>query len=288
VKPAPFKYASPESIQEATAVLDQYGDEAKILAGGQSLIPLMNMRLARPEVLVDINRIPDLDGIERNGGLTIGATARHAAVMKSPEVTGYAPILAEAMRHVGHVGIRTRGTFGGATAHADPASEIPAIVLALDGEVVVTGPSGERTIRADEFFVSTFTTELGDNELVTAVRLPYQTDQAAWSFHEISRRHGDFALVGVAAVAELDGSGKVAKARIALSGVADTPVRATDAEDALVGQSLADGAEEAGRLAEQQLDPSSDFHASSTYRKQVARALVTRALTEMATKGNNR
>src|SRR3954449_1935395 len=139
------------------------------------------------------------------------------------------------MRHVGHVGIRTRGTFGGATAHADPASEIPAVLMALDAQITAHGPQGERTIAAEEFFVSTFTTELEDEEIVTAVHLPYPLDHSVWSFHEVSRRHGDFALVGVGAVAELDDSGLVTRARIALSGVADTPVRATQAEESLVG-----------------------------------------------------
>jgi carbon-monoxide dehydrogenase medium subunit len=288
VKPAPFKYSRPESLGDAIAVLEQHGDEAKILAGGQSLIPLMNMRLARPGVLVDINGIPGLEEISRNGGLSIGTNVRHAAVLRSPDVHAFAPILVEAMGHVGHVGIRSRGTLGGATAHADPASEIPAVLLALDAQITARGNGGERTIAADEFFVSTFETELEDDEIVTSIRLPYPTDAAAWSFHEVARRHGDFALVGVAAVAELDGSGNVSKARIALSGVAETPVRATQAEDALVGQSLADGADEAGRLAEQQLDPPADFHASSVYRSEVARALVTRALRDMATNGGKR
>ena len=288
MKPAPFKYASPESLEEATSLLQQHGDDAKVLAGGQSLIPLMNMRLARPGVLVDINHVAGLDGVSRNGGLTIGTNTRHVTVLRSPEVRAYAPIVSEAMRHVGHVGIRTRGTFGGATAHADPAAEIPAVLLALDAQVTVQGPQGTRTIAADDFFVSTFTTELEDDEIVTAVQLPSPLDHAAWSFHEVSRRHGDFALVGVAAVAELDGSGNVSRARIALSGVADTPVRVTEAEDSLVGRAPADGADEAGRLAEQQLDPPSDFHATSTYRREVAGALVTRALQDMDTKGGSR
>jgi CO/xanthine dehydrogenase FAD-binding subunit len=288
VKPAPFKYARPETLEEATSVLAEHGDEAKVLAGGQSLIPLMNMRLARPGVLVDINHIPGLEGISRNGGLTIATNTRHASVLRSEEVRAYAPIVCEAMRHVGHVGIRTRGTFGGATAHADPASEIPTVLQALDAQITVQGPQGERTIGADAFFVSTFTTELEDDELVSGVELPYPLDHAAWSFHEVSRRHGDFALVGVAAVAELDGAGNVSRARIAISGVADTPVRATDAEDSLVGRPPAEGAEDAGRLAEQQLDPPADFHASSAYRSEVARALVTRALQDMATKGTPR
>jgi carbon-monoxide dehydrogenase medium subunit len=288
VKPAPFKYSRPESLDEATSVLTEHGDEAKVLAGGQSLIPLMNMRLARPGVLVDINHVAGLEEISNSDGLTIGTNVRHVAVLRSPEVRAYAPIVSEAMQHVGHPGIRTRGTFGGAAAHADPASEIPAILLALDAEITARGPGAERTISAEEFFVSTFTTDLADDEIVTSIRLPYPTNAAAWSFHEVARRHGDFALVGVAAVAELDDAGNVRKARIALSGVSDKPVRAHAAEEALVGRDLGDAAEEAGRVAEQELDPPSDFHATSTYRREVARALVTRALKEMATNGGTR
>ena len=282
MKPAPFKYTRAESAEHASALLAEYGDEAKILAGGQSLIPLLNMRLARPEVLVDINRIDALKGIARNGGLTIGSTASPAAAIRSVEVQQYAPIVSEALRHVGHVGIRSRGTVGGSVAHADPASEMPAVLLALDAELVATGPNGERTIPAEEFFVSTFTTALEDDEVLTRITLPYPIDASPWAFEEVARRHGDFALVGVAAVAELDESGTCKRARIALSGVSDTPVRAREAEDALVGRRLADAAEEAGRLVEEHLDPPGDFHASKQYRSEVSRALVTRAITKMA------
>lgn len=282
MKPAPFKYARAESAEEASSLLAEYGDEAKILAGGQSLIPLLSMRLARPEVLVDINRIDALKSITRNGGLSIGATASQANVLKSADVQGYAPILVEALTHVGHVGIRSRGTVGGSTAHADPASEIPAVLLAMDAEIVATGPNGERTIPAEEFFVSTFTTALEDDEVLTRINLPYPVDAARWSFDEVARRHGDFALVGVAAIAEVDGSGVVSKARIALSGVSDTPVRAKQAEEALVGSKLADVAQDAGRLTQENIDPPADFHASAQYRSEVASALVARAIQKMA------
>jgi carbon-monoxide dehydrogenase medium subunit len=288
VKPGPFKYAKAQSLEEVTALLDEHGDEAKILAGGQSLIPLMNMRLARPGVLVDINQVPSLDTIEKNGTLTIGATARQAHVLGSPEVKAYAPVIPAALRHVGHVGIRTRGTFGGSAAHADPASEIPAVLLALDAEFAIRGPDGDRSIPADEFFVSTFETALEENEVLTGVSLPYPVDEAAWSFHEVARRHGDFALVGVVAIAEIGDDGTISRARIALSGVSDTPVRARAAEDAVIGQTPAEAAEEAGRLAERDIDPPSDFHASREYRLEVSRALVRRAFNDMATQGAHR
>jgi CO/xanthine dehydrogenase FAD-binding subunit len=282
VKPAPFKYARAESAEEASSLLTQYGDEAKILAGGQSLIPLMSMRLARPEVLVDINRVEELKAISRNGNLTIGATASQASVLRSADVQQYAPILSASMHHVGHVGIRSRGTVGGSAAHADPASEIPAVLLALDAGIVAVGPAGERSIPAEEFFVSNFTTSLTDDEVLIRIVLPYPLGDARWAFHEVARRRGDFALVGVAAVALVDASGICQKARIALSGVSDTPVRAREAEQALVGRSLAEAAVEAGRLTEQHIDPPADFHASKRYRGEVSRALVTRAINDMA------
>lgn len=282
MKPAPFKYARAASAAEASSLLTEYGDEAKILAGGQSLIPLLNMRLARPEVLVDINRIDALKGISRNGGLSIGATASQAGVLRSADVQAYAPIIGEALRNVGHVGIRSRGTFGGSAAHADPASEIPAVLLALDAELVATGPNGERSISAEDFFVSTFTTALEDDEVLTQIKLPYPIDDSPWAFDEVARRHGDFALVGVAVIAELDDSRVCSRARIAMSGVSDTPVRAKQAEEALVGQKLADAADDAGRLAQDAIDPPADFHASAQYRSEVSRALVTRAIRKMA------
>jgi aerobic carbon-monoxide dehydrogenase medium subunit len=282
VKPAPFKYARAETAEEASSLLTQYGDEAKILAGGQSLIPLLSMRLARPEVLVDISRVDALKGISRNGGLTIGAATTQSSALRSSDVQQYAPILAAALREVGHVGIRNRGTVGGSAAHADPASEIPAVLLALDAQLVATGPEGERSIPAEEFFVSTFTTSLEDDEVLTRIELPYPTDDARWSFLEVARRHGDFALAGVAATAEVDGSGVVRKARIALSGVSDTPVRAQEAEQALVGRQAGEGADEAAALAVQQLDPPSDVHGSRQYRLDAARALVARAIRNLA------
>lgn len=283
MKPAKFKYAAAETLEEAISLLDEYGDEAKVLAGGQSIIPLMNLRLARPAVLVDINRISKLDGVQRNAGLAVGAITRQTTALGSDEVRSYAPIVPAALRYVGHPGIRTRGTFGGSIAHADPAAELPVVALALGAEVTVQGPSGERTISADDLFLSNFTTSLAANEILTRVRFPNPIDQGHWSFHEVARRYGDFALVAVAVVAESDGSGNVRQARIALGGVADRLVRLQRAEQALVGQPLgnASSADEAGRLAAEDLDPPSDVHATSAYRKRVGGALVTRAATDM-------
>ena len=288
MKPPRFKYAAAESIEEAVSILDQHGDEAKVLAGGQSLIPLMNMRLARPGVLVDINRVSGLDTITRNGGLTIGALTRQSAVVRSGDVSGFAPIITEALRHVGHPGIRTRGTLGGSIAHADPAAELPAVLLALDGEVVARGPGGERTIPAQQFFVTNFTTALAPNEVLTSVRFPWSTEKARWAFQEVARRHGDFALAGVASAAEVE-QGVCTSVRIALFAVADRPLRAARAEEFLAGKSLDDDAvvAEAARLACAGLEPSSDFHATGQYRTEAAEALVRRALKHMSSKGGN-
>ena len=285
MKPPRFKYAVPESLEEAIALLDEYGDDAKVLAGGQSLIPLLNMRLARPAVLVDINRIASLQGIDQNGGLTIKAMTRQIAVARSSAVRYAVPIVVDAFRHVGHVGIRSRGTFGGIVAHADSAAELPAVLLTLGAEIVAQGPAGERAIPVDEFFVSTFTSALAPNEILTRIRIPAQPAGARWGFCEVARRHGDYALVGVATTAAVDANGICTSARIALSGVADRPVRVPAAEQALVGKPAGDSAaaEEAGRLARTLLDPPADFHASALYRLEVSQALVTRAVKQLST-----
>jgi CO/xanthine dehydrogenase FAD-binding subunit len=269
-------------VDEVVALLAAHDGEAKVLAGGQSLIPLMNLRLARPEVLIDVNRVTGLAGIASNGAIAIGATTRQAAVARAPEVHAGAPLVAEALRFVGHPGTRARGTLGGIAAHADPASEMLAVLLALGAEVTATGPSGERTIAAADLFVTTFTTTLQETELLTSVRLPVATPTSRWAFQHVARRHGDFALVGVAAVADVDEAGRCTRARIALSGVADVPVLALDAQEVLKDGDLARGAEEAGRLAAASIDPPDDFHATSRYRRQVTETLVTRAVRQLA------
>jgi carbon-monoxide dehydrogenase medium subunit len=283
MKPAPVKYIATETLDDAISVLVEHGDEAKVLAGGQSLIPMLNMRLARPAVLVDVNRIPGLGTIDANGGLTIGALTRHVALLRSDEARAHTPILAEALRHVGHVGIRSRGTVGGSIAHADSAAELPVVLLALDGSVVVQGPRGERTIAASDLFVTNFTTSLEEDEILTHVKVPAQQGDVRSSFKEIARRHGDFGLVLVAAVAEIAG-GEVQSARIALGSVADRSIRAAAAEAFLAGKSLEDQSvlNEVARLVEEELDPPSDVHASGTYRAEVAGVLVRRALSDMA------
>jgi carbon-monoxide dehydrogenase medium subunit len=283
VKPPPFVYLAPETLDEAVDALREHGADGKVLAGGQSLVPMMNMRLARPDVLVDVGRIPELSGVRANGGVAIGAGTRQAAVLRDADVGARYPLVHTALRHVGHPANRARGTFGGSIAHADPAAELPAVAVALDAELVVHGPGGERTVRADEFFVTHYTTALDVDEILTEVRLP-DRGSSAWAFGEVSRRHGDFALAGVALAAQADGDGVIGSARIALFGVADRPVRATAAEDSLVGRRLGDeqAARDAGRLATEGIEFTSDIHVPEAYRRDAAQALVRRALLDAA------
>jgi len=289
VKPAPFKYIAAESLDEAIEVLREYGDEAKVLAGGQSLVPLMNLRLAVPGVLVDLNRLAELQGIAANGMLEIGAMTRQIAVERSPDVEVGAPLVAQALRYVAFPGVRSRGTIGGTLAHADPAAETPAVLLALGGEVVARGPSGVRTIPADELFVTYFTTALAPDEVLTHVRIPRRGDAQRFGFEEVARKQRDFALAGAAVAVEVDAEGICGSARIALFGVADRPVRSTAAEEALAGRRLDDGAAtEAGAIVQAGLEPKSDSHASAAYRKDVAAVVVRRALLQAASEGGAR
>lgn len=289
MKPPPFEYAAPDSLTEAIGLLGEV-DEAKVIAGGQSLVPLMNMRLARPNRLVDVCRVPELDAIRSNGHLSVGATARQSTVLRSAAVREVAPIIPEALRHVGHPANRNRGTFGGSVAHADPAAELPTVLRAVGAEVVVHGPAGERTIPADEFFLSYFTTTLDEEEILTEVRVPRPGPGAVWSFTEVARRHGDFALVSVAFVADLDEDRRVRSARICLGGVAERPHRPEEAEQYLAGLRVDDPtvAREAGRLAAGGLTPPSDVHASDRYRQEAAAVLVARAVTDAATREGDR
>jgi aerobic carbon-monoxide dehydrogenase medium subunit len=263
MKPARFDYVAAASVDEAlTALADE---EAKVLAGGQSLVPLMNMRLARPSLLVDVNRIPGLDGVVVNGDVHIGALARQADVLDSPAATAV-PVMAAALRHVGHPATRSRGTVGGSLAHADPAAELPAVLLALDGAVVARSRTGERTIGADALFTGPFTTSLRTDELLTAVVLP-RHDSRPFGFAELSRRHGDFALAGVVVL--------LAPARVVLFGLGGAPERALEAERALdEGAPPADTAE----LATRDLLPVDDVHADGAYRRRAAAVLVRRAV----------
>jgi len=280
VKPAPFAYHAPETVAEAVGLLTDHGDEAKILAGGQSLVPLLALRLTRFAHLVDLNRVAALQGVTRvDGYVEVGAMTRQAQVEGAAEV-GSVPLLARAVPLIGHFQIRNRGTIGGSIAHADPASELPAVALALDAELVVTGPAGVRTVPAAGFFVSTWTTCLEPADVLTTVRFPVWTGRCGWAVEEFARRAGDFALAGAAAGVRLDAAGRVERAALSLFGMGSTPVRAGDAEAALVGADAATiDAQEIGRLAAADTNPPDDVHASSSYRKSVGAHLAARAVT---------
>lgn len=281
MKPARFEYFCPRTIDEAVELLWTHGDEAKVLAGGQSLVPLMNMRLARPAVIIDINRIDALGYLrEQDGILRLGALARQRAAERSPIVSERCPLLRDALHLVGHVQIRNRGTVGGSIVHADPAAEPGAILAALDGEVTVRRKDGERTITASDLFVTYLTTSLDPRELLVEVRIPALPRGAGWSWMEISRRHGDFALAGVGVVLAVRG-GTITEARIALTGVGPTPVRAAGAERLLTGHAPSEALwQEAADAVRAAVTPDGDIHASAEYRTHVSGVLTQRALRE--------
>lgn len=285
MKPAPFEYAAPESLQEAVSLLAANEGDAKVLSGGQSLMPLLNMRLARPEVLVDLARVPGLDYVRDDGGtLAIGAMTRQRSVELSPLVREKHPLVLAATLHVAHPQNRNQGTFGGSLAHADPAAEYPALAVALGAELKAVGPGGERTIAAEDFFVTYLTTDLEAAEILTEVRVPALPAGAAWSFTELARRHGDYALAGVASYFTCGGDGRCDAARIVLFGVGATPLRARTAEQALLGSRPDEKAFEAVRKAvlDDVEDPQSDIHASGEQRRALAAELTVRGLADAA------
>ncbi len=279
MKPARFEYHAPASIDEVLALLKRYGGEAKLLAGGQSLMPLMNFRLARPPALIDLNGIQSLAYIrEDNGVVRLGAMTRQRSIEFSPVVRKRLPLLAEATTLVGHLPIRTRGTIGGSIAHADPSAEYPAVLTALDGTVTVRGPRGERTLRASELFETYLTTNLEADEILVEVQLPAMPAGAGFAFEEFSRRHGDFAIVGIAAV--LVGEGRrCTAARLTTAGAGPVPTRLRPAEEILEREGLSKASiEKAAELAADLVEPDSDVHASAAYRRNLTRVLTGRAL----------
>lgn len=279
MKPAAFEYVVANSIEQAVAALAQAGGEAKILAGGQSLVPMLNFRLLRPAILVDINRIPGLAFIEDAGNaVRIGALTRHYQIETSPVIAKHFPVLSCAMTHVAHLAIRNRGTIGGSLSHADPAAELPMMALLLGARLHVVSGRGRRTVEAQDFFRDALSVDLAEDELLTEIYLPKLPPQTGWGFEEVARRAGDFALAAVAATVTLSG-GAVQEARIALTGVGPTPVRVNEAEALLAGQRLE--AKLMARVIEAvraAIEPETDLHASSDYRRQLAGALVRRAL----------
>ena len=282
MKPASFAYHRPARLDETFELLERYGPDGRILAGGQSLVPALNMRLATPTALIDINRLPGLDRIHlAPEGLVIGALSRQEAVEHSPLVARHAPLIAQAMPHVGHLAIRTRGTFGGSLAQADPAAELPASVVALGATIRVARRGGVREIPASQFFRGVYTTALEPGEILTEVVVPPL--QLGWRsfFEELARRHGDYALVGLAAHCRVT-DGRIEEARLVFTGVGFTPVRASRAETALASRRQdANVLAEAGRALDADLDPPTDVHASASLRRHLARVLLSRVLTRL-------
>jgi CO/xanthine dehydrogenase FAD-binding subunit len=281
VKPPIFRYHAPDTIEEALALLGDHGDEARPLAGGQSLVPVLNFRLAHPAVLVDLNRIETLAGIADGGtSILIGAMTRQRTVERSALVAERSPLLSETMPHVAHPQIRNRGTFGGSLAHADPAAELPAVVLALGARLRLRSRSGERWLRADEFFRGLFATALATGELLVEIEIPAREPRTGFAFEEVARRHGDFALFAVAVQVKVDASGTCTGATIVGVNPGAGAERASEAGDSLVGRRIDDRVvQEAASLTAEGITPTSDVHASSAYRRQLARVLTARALT---------
>ena len=281
MKLSPVDYEAPGTVAEALDLLAEHEDEASVLAGGQSLIPLLALRLAQPAVLIDINGVEGLSGVSvTDGWVTIGATTREYMAEESATIAELVPLLAAALPLIGHEAIRSRGTVGGSLAHADPAAELPAVARALNAEFVVRGPSGERVVPAAEWFEGYLTTSRGPDELLTEVRFLAARPGTGTSFQEVARRHGDFAMVGLATSVTLN-AGTITDARLAFAGVSDVPARATAAEELLEGERpTAELFDEAARVAAADIDPPSDLHGSAEYRKKVAAALVRRGLRE--------
>jgi aerobic carbon-monoxide dehydrogenase medium subunit len=278
VKPAPFEYVAPRTVEEAVSALARGGDEAKVLAGGQSLIPLLNFRLARPTLLVDLNRIPELAHITpRDRGVAIGAMTRQVSVERSAELGRTQPLLKEAIAWVGHAAIRSRGTVGGSLAHADPAAELPAVAVCLDARLRARSPRGSREIAAEAFFQGYLTTALEPDEILEEAWLPALQPNTGQAWLEFARRHGDFALVGVAASISVSRE-RVRDARIVLTGVGGKPVRVREAETLLVGGTVDDRVGAAADAARTAIEPEADIHASKEYRAHLAGVLTERAI----------
>ncbi len=282
MKPAPFDHYAPTTVEEALTHLAEHGDDAKVLAGGQSLVPMMNFRLVQPSILVDLNNIPDLAYIhpDENGGLRLGAMTRHHQVEVDPMVAERMPLLHEAMPKIGYPQIRSRGTFGGSISHADPSAELVSVSVALNGRFRLRSQNAERWVPAYEFFVGLFTTVLEPDELLMEVALPSMPVRSGWSLMEVARRRHDFALVGVAAVVSLDEKGLCQQARMVFLSAGDGPMVAHHAADLLKGQAPAPETIHAAAeiAASEDIDPGSDIHATAEFRRHLANVLARRAL----------
>jgi carbon-monoxide dehydrogenase medium subunit len=283
VKPAPFAYARASSLDDVFDLLDEHGEDARILAGGQSLMATLNMRLSAPEVLIDINRIDGLAGVGvADGMLRIGALTRHSEVARSTDVARHAPLIARAMPHIGHVAIRNRGTFGGSLAFADPAAELPAVCRALDARFVLQSRNGSRTVAANDFYLGMFETARQPNEVLVAAEVPVIAAGEKAAFMELARRHGDYAIVGLAAQGKV-ANGTFNDMRLAFFGAGDRPILAAAANAALEGKAFSDATVAAAQAAlDADLDPMPDLNGSAATKMHLARVLTKRVLAELA------
>lgn len=281
MKPPKFDYFAPDSVESALALIAEHGDDARFLAGGQSLVPMMNFRVAAPSALIDLNGVADLRGIgiDDDGRLHIGAMTRTRELETDAQIARANPLLHAAVPNIAHMQIRNRGTIGGSLAHADPAAELPGIVLVCDADIHTVGPGGRRSVAAADFFEGIFETALQDGEMISEIVFPTWPAARCWAFDEISRREGDFAMVGIAAWFDLDTAGKIAASGLAAIGAGDTALRLTSGEDVLLGQAPgADVFARAAQAATADLQPASDIHASAEYRREVGGVLVQRCL----------
>jgi CO/xanthine dehydrogenase FAD-binding subunit len=282
MKPATFEYHDPTTLDETLDLMSRFGDQARLLAGGQSLVPLMNFRLLRPAHLIDLNRVSELNYLKtENAVLRIGAMTRQRDLERSADVAEHWPLLRDATAFIGHIQIRNRGTVGGSLAHAFPSAELPMAMVTLDASFVLGAKNNQRTVGAEDFFLSYMTTSLEPGELLAEIRVPPLPTNTGWSYQEVSRRHGDFALAGAASVLALDANGHIHHVRLTLTGT--TPIRATRAEQLLLGQKLSESLfREAARRATEGIEQDSDIHASAEYRRNACEALARRALTQSA------
>jgi aerobic carbon-monoxide dehydrogenase medium subunit len=287
MKSAAFDYAEATSVAHALALMAAHGEGARLIAGGQSLLPAMNLRMAAPDILIDIGGLPELHGItETGGGLRIGAGTRHAEILASPLIAKRCPMLAEAMHFVAHPAIRNRGTLGGNLAHADPASEMPAVMLALDATMIAVSPSGERRIAAEDFFLGIYETALEPGEILVAIEIPVPRPGQQVGFAELARRHGDYALAGLAACLRLGADGAIEAARLGFFGVGDRAMLAKTAAASLTGRPITPETLAIARAAlADDLDPPGDLHASAALRLHLAGVLLERVLTSLVPDG---
>jgi carbon-monoxide dehydrogenase medium subunit len=280
MKPAPFAYVAPRSLDEALALLGRYADDGKVLAGGQSLLPVLNFRLAQPAVLIDLNGVGELASLRaEDGGLRMGALTRHRALERDPEVAARAPLLAEAVHYIAHPQIRNRGTVGGSLAHADPKAELPALAVALEARLHLQRQGGDRWLAAADFYTGLFSTALEPDELLTEIVWPALPPRSGWAFEEAARRHGDYAQVGLAAVVRLDEAGRCEQARLVFLAAGPGPLEARSAAAALAG--AVPGEETiaaAAAAAAAEIEPTDDVHASAAFKRHLARVLTGRAL----------